>query len=75
MREELKIIIKKSQEWLEQAESEKFGCYADLYDTLYSLQISAGICLYNELHTEPIADDDEYQQMVYDLIDEVLADE
>ena len=75
MKDELKIIIKKSQEWLEKAESEKFGCYADLYDQLYSLQIASGICLYNELHFEPIADDPEYQQRVYDLIDEVLADE
>lgn len=72
----LKEIIKKSQEWLEEAEAEDWACYADLYDTLYSLEIAAGICLHNELNPdEPIDDEEQYQQTVYDLIDKVLGND
>lgn len=75
--DELKIIITKSQEWLEKVEAEDWACYADLYDSLYNLQIASGICLHTELNpdAEPIEDEEQYQKSVYNLIDEVLLNE
>lgn len=72
--ETLKEIIVKSTEWMDNKEWEWAARYDDLYDAFFGVQISAAICLYHELHLDSDTSAEGYQMAVYDVIEEVLAE-
>lgn len=72
--ETLKEMIVASTDWMDNKDWAFAARYADLYDAAFGVQICAGICLYYELHPEVDPCAEICQMEVYELIEDVLAE-
>lgn len=73
--ETLKEMIVASTAWIDNEDWPFIARYTDLWDEAFGVQICAGICLYYELHPEVDPCTKICEMDVYDLIDEVLAED